>query len=94
MSISSITSYLPEMPTARQMLRNASGLIITAVALCALSDLSLVYAGRCEDRNRLCAMACAAIGLGEPGINSSFGVSACLVGCDSAYRACIASEGR
>ncbi|MDR2539012.1 MAG: hypothetical protein LBC45_00010 [Chlamydiales bacterium] len=40
------------------MLKNASGLAITAVALCVLSNLSSVSAGHCEDQERICVNVC------------------------------------
>ncbi|MGB7128894.1 MAG: hypothetical protein WBD50_07410 [Candidatus Rhabdochlamydia sp.] len=89
-SISSITSCFPVIASPRQILRNASGLAITAIALCALSNLSLASAGPCEDRRTLCVRTCMALGGVDPNTNSAYGVSACLIGCDLGYMACLA----
>ncbi len=84
-SISSMTSCLPTIASPRQMLRNASGLAITGIALCALSNLSSASAGHFEDMERICVNACMG--------GASFDVAACLLGCRLAYWACVARGG-
>ena len=51
---SSIASCFPAIASPKQILRNVSGLAITAVALCALSNLSFASAGHCENMERIC----------------------------------------
>lgn len=59
MSISSsIASCYPAIISPRQILKNASGAAITAIALCALSNLSFTSAGDCEDMKRICVNLC------------------------------------
>lgn len=84
-SMSSITSCLPTIASPRQMLRNASGLAITAIALSALSNLSLASAGHCEEIEATCVKLCMG--------GQSFEVAACLLGCRLGYWACIANGG-